>query len=66
MKEYLASLMPLLRGETVRVHGERVTTNAFAPIEVPGATAPPVLVAALGRHHAASWPAPSPTAPSPG
>lgn len=47
MKEYLASLMPLLRGETVRSTGERVTTNAFAPLDVPGA-APPVLVAALG------------------
>jgi F420-dependent oxidoreductase-like protein len=48
MKEYLASLMPLLRGETVSSTGERVTTNAFAPIDVAGATAPPVLVAALG------------------
>jgi len=47
MKEYLASLMPLLRGETVRSAGERVTTNAFSPIEVAGAP-PPVLVAALG------------------
>jgi len=47
MKEYLASLMPLLRGETVRSAGERVTTNAFSPVEVPGAP-PPVLVAALG------------------
>jgi F420-dependent oxidoreductase-like protein len=48
MKEYLAALMPLLHGETVRVEGERVTTNAFAPLEISGATAPPVLVAALG------------------
>jgi 5,10-methylenetetrahydromethanopterin reductase len=48
MKEYLAALMPLLRGETVNVTGERLTTNAFAPIEIPGVTAPPVLVAALG------------------
>jgi len=47
MKEYLASLMPLLRGESVRSEGERVTTNAFSPIEVSGAP-PPVLVAALG------------------
>jgi len=39
--------MPLLRGETVRSGGERVTTNAFSPIEVAGAP-PPVLVAALG------------------
>jgi F420-dependent oxidoreductase-like protein len=48
MKEYLASLMPLLRGETVNSPGERVTTNAYLPIDNPGTTPPPVLVAALG------------------
>jgi F420-dependent oxidoreductase-like protein len=48
MREYLASLMPLLRGETVASVGERVTTNAFMPVEVAGVSAPPVLVAALG------------------
>ena len=48
MKEYLASLMPLLRGETVSSTGERVTTTTPLPIGVVGATAPPVLVAALG------------------
>ena len=48
MKEYLASLMPLLRGETVRSTGERVTTNAFTPLDIRDAVAPPVLVAALG------------------
>jgi F420-dependent oxidoreductase-like protein len=48
MREYLASLMPLLRGETVNSPGERVTTNAFMPIDHPGTTPPPVLVAALG------------------
>lgn len=48
MREYLASLLPMLRGETVNSRGEQVTTNAFLPITVPGATAPPVLVAALG------------------
>jgi F420-dependent oxidoreductase-like protein len=48
MKEYLSSLMPLLRGEVVNSTGERVTTNAFLPIEIPGVVAPPVLVAALG------------------
>jgi 5,10-methylenetetrahydromethanopterin reductase len=47
MREYLESLMPLLRGETVRSAGERVTTNAFSPVEV-SAGPPPVLVAALG------------------
>jgi F420-dependent oxidoreductase-like protein len=49
MKEYLAALVPLLHGEAVKVSGERITANAFAPIGVPGVTAPPVLVAALGR-----------------
>ncbi len=48
MKEYLNSLMPLLRGEAVSSTGERVTTTTPLPIGVPGATAPPVLVAALG------------------
>ena len=48
MKEYLAALMPLLHGEKVNVAGERVTTHAFAPLEVRDVTAPPVLVAALG------------------
>jgi F420-dependent oxidoreductase-like protein len=48
MREYLASLMPMLRGETVNSPGEQVSTNAFMAITVPGAIAPPVLVAALG------------------
>ena len=48
MKEYLAALMPLLHGETVRVEGERLTTNAFAPLDITGVEPPPVLVAALG------------------
>jgi F420-dependent oxidoreductase-like protein len=48
MREYLASLMPLLRGETVNSTGERVTTNAFLPIGIPEVVPPPVLVAALG------------------
>jgi F420-dependent oxidoreductase-like protein len=48
MREYLASLMPLLRGETINSQGEQVSTNAFMPVGVPGALAPPVLVAALG------------------
>ncbi len=47
MQEYLTSLMPLLRGETVRSEGERVTTNAFAPLDIADVEAPPVLVAAL-------------------
>jgi 5,10-methylenetetrahydromethanopterin reductase len=48
MKEYLAALMPLLHGEAVRSTGERVTTNAYAPLEIANVEAPPVLVAALG------------------
>ncbi len=48
MKEYLSSLMPLLRGEAAKSTGERVTTNAFTPIAISGAEPPPVLVAALG------------------
>lgn len=48
MREYLASLVPLLHGEAVRSAGERVTTNAYTPIEIPGVEPPPVLVAALG------------------
>jgi F420-dependent oxidoreductase-like protein len=47
MREYLQSLMPLLRGETVQCAGERVTTNAFAPLDITGVEPPPVLVAAL-------------------
>src|SRR6202453_3981862 len=47
MREYLTALMPLLRGETVHCEGERVTTNAFAPLDIANVEAPPVLVAAL-------------------
>lgn len=48
MKEYLAALMPLLRGEKVSVAGERVTAHAFQPLQIPDVSPPPVLVAALG------------------
>jgi len=48
MREYLTALMPLLRGETIRYEGESLTTNAFAPLDITGVEAPPVLVAALG------------------
>jgi F420-dependent oxidoreductase-like protein len=47
MKEYLASLLPLLRGERVQSSGEVVTTNAFMPIGIPDVQPPPVVVAAL-------------------
>jgi F420-dependent oxidoreductase-like protein len=49
MKEYLAVLMPLLHGETVSVTGDRISTSTFQPLDVRGASAPPVLVAALGE-----------------
>ena len=48
MREYLSSLLPLLRGEVVHSDGDRVTTNAFMPIGIPAVEPPPVLVAALG------------------
>jgi len=47
MREYLSVLMPLLRGQTVREAGERITAHTFQPLEVKAAP-PPVLVAALG------------------
>jgi len=46
MREYLEVLQPLLRGEQVRYKGELFRVNA--QVGVPGATPPPVLVAALG------------------
>lgn len=45
MKEYLAALLPMLRGESAAVEGE--TLKAMGNVTVPGATAPPVLLAAL-------------------
>ena len=45
MKEYLAALMPLLRGEAVGYQGE--TLKAFGQIAVANAAPPPVLLAAL-------------------
>ena len=47
MREYLTALMPLLHGETVHSEGERVTTHAFAPLDIANVEPPPVLVAAL-------------------
>jgi F420-dependent oxidoreductase-like protein len=46
MREYLEVLGPLLRGEQVSYKGEQFRVNA--QIAVPGATPPPLLVAALG------------------
>ncbi|HEY5155418.1 MAG TPA: TIGR03564 family F420-dependent LLM class oxidoreductase [Acidimicrobiales bacterium] len=47
MREYLEALGPLLQGENSDVHGELVTSAGA--IGVSDATAPPVLVAALGE-----------------
>lgn len=46
LKEYLAVLGPLLRGEAVAVRGE--TISAFGALAVTGASPVPVVVAALG------------------
>ncbi|WUJ72526.1 TIGR03564 family F420-dependent LLM class oxidoreductase [Kribbella soli] len=46
MREYLEVLQPLLRGEAVDHHGE--TYTAVGSIDLPGAEAPSVLLAALG------------------
>lgn len=47
MKEYLSALLPMLAGETVDHRGEVITASTYAPIGIPSAVAPPVLVAAL-------------------
>lgn len=46
MREYLPALSALLRGESVACEGETLT--ATASVSAPGATAPSVLLAALG------------------
>ena len=48
MEEYLSILMPMLAGEQVSFQGEVLAANTLGPPETEGATAPPVLVAALG------------------
>jgi F420-dependent oxidoreductase-like protein len=48
MEEYLSILTPMLAGEQVSFQGEALRTNTLGPPETDGATAPPVLVAALG------------------
>jgi F420-dependent oxidoreductase-like protein len=47
MKEYLAVLLPLLRGETVSYQGEHYQVNQIK-LAMPGQTEVPTLVAALG------------------
>lgn len=48
LREYLAALVPMLSGEQVRAEGEVVTARTMGPLEVPGASRPGLLVAALG------------------
>ncbi|MGH9093302.1 MAG: TIGR03564 family F420-dependent LLM class oxidoreductase, partial [Acidimicrobiales bacterium] len=48
LREYLAALLPMLSGGVADVHGEVVTAVTYAPLEIPAAPPPPVLVAALG------------------
>ncbi|MEV4320061.1 TIGR03564 family F420-dependent LLM class oxidoreductase [Actinocrispum sp. NPDC049592] len=46
VREYLEALIPLLRGENVAYQGS--TLSATGQVAVPGASAPPVLISALG------------------
>jgi F420-dependent oxidoreductase-like protein len=48
MREYLDALAPLLRGETINVHGERVTSVTLGPLGPKDVTPPSLLIAALG------------------
>jgi F420-dependent oxidoreductase-like protein len=47
MQEYLAILLPLLRGEAVEYAGKRL--KAQAQLTIPGTTPPQVILAALGE-----------------
>ncbi len=47
LREYLACLLPLMRGEEVEFAGEEFQIHGYS-LAIPGAEAPPVLVAALG------------------
>ena len=48
MREYLEILMPVLHTGKATFEGEELTARTFAPVRVPGASPPPVVVAALG------------------
>lgn len=48
LREYLEALVPMVSGSAVDVHGEVVTAVTYAPLEVPEAPTPQVMVAALG------------------
>jgi F420-dependent oxidoreductase-like protein len=47
MREYLEALLPLLRGEAVNYQGETLKASLPLPLSIEGASAPPVLLAAL-------------------
>lgn len=47
LREYLACLAPLLRGEAAFFQGQEYTLDGYT-LTIPGATPPPILVAALG------------------
>ncbi|WP_189153226.1 TIGR03564 family F420-dependent LLM class oxidoreductase [Lentzea pudingi] len=47
LREFLTVLGPLLRGEPVEHEGELITARSLLPTHVPGASATPVLVAAM-------------------
>ncbi len=49
LSEYLEVLMPLLNGRAAGFEGERVRGRTPGPLDIPGATPPRVLLAALGR-----------------
>ncbi len=48
MREYLSALGPLLRGENLDFHGERLTAVALSPLGPKDVAPPSLLVAALG------------------
>lgn len=47
MREYLSVLLPALQGEQVSFEGETLKGATMGPLQTPGASAPPVLLAAL-------------------
>ena len=47
MREYLSILRPLLHGENVSVSSDTLTWRGMGPIQIPGAPAPQLLLAAL-------------------
>ncbi|HVC15040.1 MAG TPA: TIGR03564 family F420-dependent LLM class oxidoreductase [Acidimicrobiales bacterium] len=48
VREYLTAVEPMLHGEAADFDGEMVTARTLGALEIAGAPAPPVLVAALG------------------